>query len=186
MDQAQEQNLNKHIGLKFKYQVKQVIDNVSKKLQEQETYTFLSSYSKLKDSIGKVPQQSELRKFFYVEKNSETNETIIFSNSLIAEDYSVSSSFFDKNSDSTKLNNYVSKRVMEVYNENTINDAQLNNELNPTEKIEKSGRVDLLDKVQFEINFKEIAATRSINQRVSNKQLYQLLARTTSKSFIIK
>ena len=29
----------------FKYQVKQVIDNVSKKLQEQETYTFLSTYN---------------------------------------------------------------------------------------------------------------------------------------------
>ena len=75
----------------FKYQVKQVIDNVSKKLQEQETYTFLSTYNKLKDSIGKSPQQSELLKFFYVEKNAVTNETIIYSNSLIAEDYSLPS-----------------------------------------------------------------------------------------------
>ncbi|WP_134385185.1 sensor histidine kinase [Flavobacterium psychrophilum] len=160
----------------FKYQVKQVIDNVSKKLQEQETYTFLSTYNKLKDSIGKNPQQSELLKFFYVEKNAVTNETIIYSNSLIAEDYSLPSSFFDKNKDSAKLKNYISKRVTEVYNGNTINDNNLSSKLLPDEKIEKSGRMDILDKATFGVYFKDIAATRSITQRVSNKQLYGLLA----------
>lgn len=160
----------------FKYQVKQVIDNVSKKLQEQETYTFLSTYNKLKDSIGKSPQQSELLKFFYVEKNAVTNETIIYSNSLIAEDYSLPSSFFDKNKDSAQLKSYISKRVTEVFNGNTIHDASINSTIAPSEKSEKSGRMDLLDKVQYETYFKDIAATRSINQRVTHKQLAQLLA----------
>ena len=159
----------------FKLQVKQVIDNVSKKLQEQETYTFLTTYNKLKDSIGQVPEKSELVKFFYVEKNTQTNETIIYSNSVIAEDYSVSSSFFDKTKDSTKLKNYVSTRVTEVFNDNLISDSNLNNTFEPSQKIEKSGRMDILDKVQFEINFKDIAATRAINQRVSKEQLQQLL-----------
>jgi two-component system, OmpR family, phosphate regulon sensor histidine kinase PhoR len=159
----------------FKYQVKQVIDNVSKKLQEDETYTFLSTYNKLKDSIGQVPKQSELIKFFYVEKNAVTNETIIYSNSIISQDYSLPSSFFDRNKDSTQLKNYISKRTTEVFNGNKINDSDLNNSLTPTEKTEKSGRMDILDKVQFEMNFKDIAATRSINQRVSYQQLRDLL-----------
>jgi two-component system, OmpR family, phosphate regulon sensor histidine kinase PhoR len=159
----------------FKYQVKQVIGNVSKKLQEQETYTFLSKYNKLKDSIGQVPQQSELLKFFYVEKNTVTNETIIYSNSIIPEDYAISSSFFDKNNDSTQLKNYVSKRVTEVYNESTIDNSGLQTEITPSEKIEKSGRMTILDNVQYEIYFKDIAATRSITQRVSNGQLKSLL-----------
>ena len=159
----------------FKLQIKQVIYDVSKKLQEQETYNFLSSYNKFKDSVGKTPLQSELRKFFYVEKNTETKQTIIYSNSIIAEDYSISSSFFDKNNDSTKLKNYVSKRVMEVYNENINNDNTLNNDIIPTEKIEKTGRVELLDKAEFELNFKEIVSMRSINERVTKEQLQQLL-----------
>jgi len=160
----------------FKYQVKQVIGNVAKKIQEQETYAFLSRFNQLKDSIGKIPQQSELLKFFYVEKNAITNETIIYSNSIIPEDYSVSSSFFDKNNDSTKLKNFVSKRVTEVYNENSLDNSGFQNQVTPNEKIEKSGRMDILDKVQYEIYFKDIAATRSITQRVSNKQLHDLLA----------
>lgn len=159
----------------FKYQVKQVIGNVSKKMQENETFTFLSTYNKLKDSIGQVPQKSELLKFFYVEKNALTNETIIYSNSVVAEDYSLPSSFFDKNKDSTKLKNYVSKRLTEVYSGNTLNDSDLNSNFSPSEKIEKSGRMDILDKVQFEINFKDIAATRSITQRISSQQLQNLL-----------
>ncbi|WP_394759295.1 sensor histidine kinase [Flavobacterium sp.] len=161
----------------FKYQVKQVVGNVSKKLQEEETYIFLSRFNKLKDSIGKIPQQSELLKFFYVEKNGITNETIIYSNSIIPEDYSISSSFFDKNNDSTKLKNFVSKRVTEVYNKNSFDNSNLQNQAVPSEKIEKSGRMEILDKVQYEIYFKDIAATRSITQRVSNKQLYNLLVK---------
>jgi two-component system, OmpR family, phosphate regulon sensor histidine kinase PhoR len=160
----------------FKYQVKQVIGNVSKKLQEQETYAFLSKYNRLKDSIGKSPQQSELLKFFYVQKNASTNETIIYSNSIIPEDYTVSSSFFDKKNDSTQVKNFVSKRLTEVYNSNSIDNSQLKNEVLPTETIEKSGRLDILEKVQYDIFFKDIADTRSITERVSNKRLYDLLA----------
>lgn len=157
----------------FKYQVKQVVANVAKNVEEQETYTFLSRFNQLKDSIGKTPQRSELMKFFYVEKNELTNETIIYSSSIIPEDYSVSASFFDKNNDSTRIKNYVAKRVTEVYNQNTIN-SDMNNNVIPSEKITKSGVVDVLDKATFQINFKDIAATRSIAQRVSPEQLKSL------------
>ncbi len=159
----------------FKYQVKQVLGNVSKKIEEQETYTFLSRFNKLKDSIGKTPQQSELLKFFYVEKNGITNETIIYSNSIIPEDYSIPTSFFDKKNDSAKIKNFVSKRVTEVYKKNTFDNSTIQHETVPSEKIQKYGRMDILDKVQYGIYFKDIAATRSITQRVSNKQLYNLL-----------
>lgn len=160
----------------FKYQIKQVISNVAKEIQEEETYSFLSKYNRLKDSIGKNPQQSELLKFFYVQKNASTNETIIYSNSIIPEDYSISSSFFDKSNDSVRVKNFVSKRVTEVYNQGTLDHNGLKTSTMPDQKIEKSGRMELLDKVQYEIFFKDIASTRSINERVTNKQLYDLLA----------
>ncbi|RXR19238.1 HAMP domain-containing histidine kinase [Flavobacterium amnicola] len=160
----------------FRYQVKQVISDVVKKVEEQEAYSFLSRFNQLKDSIGKTPQRSELMKFFYVEKNELTNETIIYSSSIIPEDYSVSASFFDNKNDSTRIKNYVAKRVTEVYNENTLESSDINNDIVPSQKIEKSGVVDILDKATFELNFKEIAATRQITQRVSNEQLRALIA----------
>ena len=158
----------------FTYQVKQVISNVAKKVEEQEAFSFLSRFNQLKDSIGKAPQRSELMKFFYVEKNELTNETIIYSSSIIPEDYSVSASFFDKANDSTRIKNYVAKRVTEVYNESNVESNPANNDVLPSEKTEKSGVVEVLDKAQFQLNFKDIAATRSITQRVSNEQLEAL------------
>lgn len=165
----------------FKYQVKQILDNVAKKVQEEETFSFLSKYNRLKDSIGKSPQQSELLKFFYVQKNASTNETIIYSNSIIPEDYSVSSTFFDKKNDSVRLKNFVSRRVTEVFNKKSFDNSELRSQSVPDQRIEKRGRMELLDKAQFEIFFKDIADMRAINDRVTNAQLYDYLVDELNK-----
>ncbi len=73
----------------FKYHVKQVIGNVANKLQQQEAFEFYRKYNKLKDSIGKAPKQSELKEYFYVERNPRTNEQIIYSNTIIQEEYTI-------------------------------------------------------------------------------------------------
>lgn len=159
----------------FKYHVKQVIGNVADKLQEQETYSYLSIYNQLKDSIGKAPKQSDLKEFFYVQRDARTNETIIYSNSIIPQDYSISSSFFDKKLDSVKLQNFVSKRRTEIYDGNLIDNSKLQNSTTPNLKIEKSGKLEILDKAQFQIFFKDIAALKSIQDRVSKEKLEILL-----------
>src|SRR6187402_1768109 len=83
----------------FKYHVKQVIDNVSEDIQQQETYSMINEYYKLKDSIGQDPNPNEVLNFILVQNNRLTNETIIYSNSIIADDYQMPS-FFDKKKDS--------------------------------------------------------------------------------------
>jgi two-component system phosphate regulon sensor histidine kinase PhoR len=96
----------------FKYHVKQVIGKVAEDLKQQETYSILNQYNILKDSIGKDPQKSQLLDFVLVQKNRVTNETIIYSNSIISEDYNINLSFFDKKKDSLKANSIVSNRKM--------------------------------------------------------------------------
>jgi len=82
----------------FRFHVQQAIVNVSNKLQKREAYSFYDKYNRFKDSTGKAPQKKDLLEFYYVQKNIRTNETIIYSNSIIAEDYSISSSIFNKKS----------------------------------------------------------------------------------------
>ena len=92
----------------FKYHVKQVIGNVADKLQDHERYSYYEMYNHLKDSTGKTPQKSDFLEFGYYQRDSRTNETIIYSNSIISEDYGISSSsFFDKKLDSLKLKNNI-------------------------------------------------------------------------------
>jgi two-component system, OmpR family, phosphate regulon sensor histidine kinase PhoR len=159
----------------FKYHVKQVLGNVADKLQKIEAYSFFEKYNRIKDSIGKVPQKSDLLEFGYYQRDNRTNETIIYSNSILSEDYGISSSFFDKKRDSI-IKNFSSKRRTEIYNDNIDNSGMKQN-VSPEITIEKSGKVDLLDNAQFEIFMKDIAALKPIQDRVSKELLEKLLSK---------
>ncbi|HLA55069.1 MAG TPA: HAMP domain-containing sensor histidine kinase [Flavobacterium sp.] len=159
----------------FRFHVKQVIGNVAGKLQKQEVYSFIDKYQKLQDSIGKVPQKSDLLEFYYVQKNLATNEFIVYSNSIIEEDYNISNSFFDKKLDSVKNKSFTSKRTTEVYNNSSIENSNLQHSLTPETKIERKGQLDILKQAQFEIFFKDVAAAMPIQERVSKEKLQELL-----------
>lgn len=159
----------------FKFHVKQVIASVANKLQNQEAYSFYDKYNQYKDSTGKIPQKNELLEFYYVQKNHKTNKTIVYSNSVISEDYSISSAFFDKKIDSVKLKSFNSNRITEVYNGNKIDNSGAQQDMTPDFKIQKSGSLDVLDNAQFEIFFKDIASAMSIDERVSRETLTKLL-----------
>jgi len=160
----------------FRFHVQQAIGNVSNKLQKQEAYSFYDKYNRYKDSTGKAPQKKDLLEFYYVQKNTRTNETIIYSNSIIAEDYSISSSIFNKKIDSVKLKNFSTKRTTEVFNSNAIDNSSLQNNLIPDSKIQKLGSLDILDNAQFEIFFKDIAAVMPIEERISKESIRKLLS----------
>ena len=148
----------------FKFHVKQVLGNVAEKLQKQEEFAFYEKYNQLKDSTGKVPQKSDFLEFRYYQRDSRTNETIIYSNSIISEDYDISSTFFDKKLDSIRLKNFTSNRKTEIYKDN-IDNSSFKNNVTPDVQIEKTGKVDLLESAQFEIFYKDITALKSIQDR---------------------
>lgn len=159
----------------FKFHVKQVLGNVADKLQKQEAYSFYDKYNHYKDSTGKIPKKDDLLEFTYVHKNLKTNETIVYSNSVVAEDYSISSSFFDKKFNSERFKNFSSKRVTEVYNNSGIDKSNFQQSVTPNIKIEKSGNLDILDNAQFEIFFKDIASVMPLNERITNDKLQKLI-----------
>ena len=159
----------------FKYHVKQVVGIVAEKLQKQEEYTYYEKFNRYKDSTGKIPQKNDLLEFYYVQKNHSNNTTIVFSNSISSENYDISSSFFDKKLDSVKFKSFNSKRVTEVYDNNRFDDSKVQSNLTPDVKIEKSGNLDLLDNIAYEINYKEIASAMPLQERVTKETLQKLL-----------
>ena len=159
----------------FKFHVKQVIGNVAEKLEKQEAYNFYDRYNKLKDSTGRIPQREDIMEFTLVQKNKKTNKTIVFSNSIISEDYKINPSFSSKKKDDLKFKNFNSKRTTEIYNNNSIDNSGYQKSLIPDVKIEKSGNLDILDNAQFEISYKDIASAMPIQERVSNDVLNKLI-----------
>jgi len=159
----------------FKFHVKQVIGNVANKLQKQEEYAYYEKFNRYKDSTGKIPKTDDLLEFYYVQKNHKNNTTIVFSNSISSENYDLPSTFFDKKLDSVKFQSFNSKRVTEVYNNNRFDNTKLQSNLTPDVKIEKSGNLDVLDNMAYEINYKEIASAMPLQERVSKETIQKLL-----------
>ena len=159
----------------FKFHVKQVIGNVAEKLQNREAYSFYDKYNHYKDSTGKIPKRDDLLEFYYVQKNPKTNKTIIYSNSIISEDFKISSGLFDKKFDTESFKNFSSRRITEVYNNNSLDNSSLQQSLIPDVKIEKSGNLDILDNAQFEIFFKDIASAMPLQERISKEVLREII-----------
>lgn len=162
----------------FKFHVTQVIGNVAEKIQKEEVFSFIDKYKKLKDSIGKEPDKDDFLEFGYYQRDKRSNETIIYTSNIIAEDFNLSSSFFDKKRDSvSKLKNFSSKRVTEIYNNSNIDNSEIKTKVLPDVTIEKEGSLDILDNAQFEIFFKDIASLKPIQDRITVKQLQELLTK---------
>jgi two-component system, OmpR family, phosphate regulon sensor histidine kinase PhoR len=162
----------------FKFHVKQVLGNVASKLQNREEYTFYNKYKRVIDSTGKIPQKDDLLEYGYYQRNAKTNETIVYSNSIIASDYDVFSTFFDKNSDSVnsvKIKSFTAKRKTEIYNNKSFDNVSIQNKITPDVTIEKNGETPILNLAQFEMFFKDIAFLTPIQDRVSKEALNKLL-----------
>lgn len=160
----------------FKYHVTQVIGNVADKLEKQELYSFAYKANEMKDSTGKTPKKEDLLQVLFVQRNKKTNKTIIYSNTLTSEDYDISNSLFNKKFSSERFKNFSSKRVTEVYNNNnSIDNNALGQSIIPDLTIEKSGSLDILNKVQQEITIKDVADALPLEERISKQKLLILL-----------
>ena len=96
----------------------------------------------------------------------------------MSEDFNVSSMFFDKNPDNLKrLKNFSINRVTEVYNNGNLDNSNTKHKAIPDLTIKKSGDLDILDKAQFEIYFKDYASRKLIQDRVSAEKLQKLLSK---------
>ena len=165
----------------FKQHVQQVIGNVSEKINDREFYTFYKRFNQMADSLGKQPKQSDIRKFYYISKNNNTNETIIYSNSIIPQDFDLKGTFFDKKADSSTIKSYVAERKTEVYNADGIDNSSLSLRNTPNVTIENKGNLDILDRAQFEISFKDVMAQKSIYERLTKDDLERILYNELNK-----
>lgn len=166
----------------FKYHVKQVIANVAEKLQKREAYSFYDKYNHYKDSTGKIPQKQDLLQFYYVQRDPKTNNTIVYSNHLIEEDYKIPSTIINKKFGADKFKNFNSKRTTEIYNGRTdLETNGLPQNLAPDVTIQKTGNLDVLGNAQFEIFFKDIASIMPIEERISSELLKKLIKKELSQ-----
>ncbi|WP_338410251.1 HAMP domain-containing sensor histidine kinase [uncultured Flavobacterium sp.] len=168
----------------FKQHVQQVISNVSKKINDREAYVFMQRYNEIRDSLGKLPLQSDIRKFYMISKNNNTNETIIYSNSIIPQDYNINSTFFNRKSDTVDIKSYISERKTEVFKSTGLDKTDVKLRNSPDISLENKGSLDILDRAQLEIAYKDIMAQKSLYDRLSKDDLERILHKELNKQEI--
>ncbi|HJS00306.1 MAG TPA: hypothetical protein VJ780_05160, partial [Flavobacterium sp.] len=94
----------------FKYHVTQVMDNVADKIEKQEEFSFYEKINHIKDSTGKIPQKEDLLEILFVQRNTKTNKTIIYKNSITSQKYDFSGSLFNKKFNSDGFKSFSSRR----------------------------------------------------------------------------
>lgn len=168
----------------FKYNVSQVLNSVSDKLTQDEITEFYRQYNFFKDSLGHSPKTSDLKEIIYEERNPTTNERIIYSNTLVREDYDINKSLFDKNADSSSIYSFTSTRKTQIYNGSLLDNSSIRGQRTPDVTIQKDGAVDVLDKAAFNIYYKDIVAIRPITERISKEKLFEILDEELQKNGI--
>jgi two-component system phosphate regulon sensor histidine kinase PhoR len=159
----------------FRFHIKQVLGNVADKLQKKDEFVFYERYKRLKDSLGKEPQRNEILRFGYYQQNPKTKETIIYTNSILAEDFGVLSTFFENDSDSLNLKKFSAKRKIKVYNNSSFEDMSSQNNNTPDLIMNKEGDLKILENVAFQIAYKDISSSISIDERISKNAIQDLL-----------
>ncbi|MCH9661286.1 MAG: two-component sensor histidine kinase, partial [Bacteroidetes bacterium] len=93
----------------FTFNVMQVLTDVSKGVQLREIDDYYTLYSGLADSLD-TPQHVSFSELVYRIVNEDKNETIIFSDGIIEEDYKLSAGFFDTEIDSIPFKRITNKQ----------------------------------------------------------------------------
>ena len=86
----------------FTFSVRQVLIEVARKIQLRETEQYYQLYSGLVDSMD-VPDNVNVTELIHRIVNEDNNETVIFSDGIIEEDYKLSSYFLDTELDSIQF-----------------------------------------------------------------------------------
>jgi len=154
----------------FSMNVALALNAVSDEIQQRETSDFIRRLIDIGiDSIE--PTKTEIRRLYIQGVNSETNQSYLYENSIIEEDYG-NTTLFENSTDTIQIKRYYSQSTQTK--ESSRLDAGMPV---PPETISKTRRLGELDKAAFITSFKDFAKELPITERTSNDEVKELLSK---------
>lgn len=160
---------------RFISNVKKSLSYVANTLEDKELDKYFEVYQNL-DKEEKA-DSSVVSQLFIYQQNKNTNETVIYSQGILEENYKFSSSILDAGFDNDSLiyKSFTGQSKLEVYNNSDLIDRDI--EQSPITKIINSGpmlepQLNYLNK-----NFKQVLKRKPIHVRVSEDDIRSLLSK---------
>ncbi len=152
----------------FAINVRQVLLSVAKKIQMKEIEAYYQVYSAYVDSI-EVPDNTTFTELAYKIQNKSTNETYLFTDGILEQDYKLSSGLFDNDLDSIQFKKLTNRKT-----KTKISTGLDGNQKTET-RIESFSRLKDYERNQFENFISEVATLSPIYKRVSADEIRDLL-----------
>lgn len=152
----------------FSMNVQQILTATAKEIQLQEVNYYYDIYDGYIDSIG-TPDNVTVSELLYKIDNEKSNETVIYSDGVLEEDYKLSSSFLDTEFDSIQFKKLTNRK-------STTKISSGIDGVNKTETTIKSiSRLRDFERSRFEKAFSNISAKTPIHKRVSGDEIEAII-----------
>ncbi len=152
----------------FSSTVKNSLLNVARSIQERELDEYYYLYSDLVDSLGN-PDEITVNELLYAIRDDGNQEKSVFYNSILSEDFKLSTSVFDTEIDSIKFKRITNRREKAVIKD-PVDGAEA-----AIDRFETISRLTDFEKKEFESAFKNISEKKPIHQRVSKDEIEKFL-----------
>lgn len=153
----------------FTINAKQVLLSVAKEIQLRENEAYYQVYSAYVDSI-QVPDNQSFTELAYSIQNKATNETYIFTDGILEQDYKLSSGLFDSNLDSIQFRKLTSRKTK------TRISVGLDGVAIPDTRVESFSRMKDYERKQFEDFVSNVTAMVPIYKRVNEQEIRDLIS----------
>jgi len=153
----------------FSINIHQILAATSREIQLREINYYYNIYDGYIDSIG-TPENVTISELMYKISNENSDDTYIFTDGILQEDYKLSSSFLDTEMDTIQFKKLTNRR-------STTKISSGVDGTNKTETTIKSfTRLRDFERGQFEKAFVNISAKTPIHKRVSGAEIEELIS----------
>ncbi len=157
----------------FSYNARQILINVSEDIQNREFEKYYFQF-KNPDSLNSKLSDRTLTEYFYSNRNENRNQTYFNSETILEEDYKVSSGFLQFAQDSIQFTKMINKRVTDIVRNNQLDSENLSARQR-IEHIERISRMEEVEKDILRSAISELLVRLPIHKRVSKETISELL-----------
>jgi len=150
----------------FTNDVRFALANVSENIQEREINDYYQKYGSIIDSATQTTS-SRKRDFYFQKIDTVKNEIFSFRQSVLENNYKTSIPLFGN--DSLTFKTFFSEKSKEISKLSGISKDYTN--ISPEERIYEVGKLSKLESIQFENQFKDIAASLPIYDRIGINEI---------------
>lgn len=153
----------------FSLSAKQVLINVANKIEKNELDSYYYKYLSISDTV--TPLKRQVSEIFKVEEENYSTDYLIYTNSILREDYKLASPFMPGNKDSIEFKKLINKKVTKL-----VRNKYVDGKPNSIEEgYEKINSLSEIDRVLISDYVMDAANNIPIHQRVRNDEIKNLI-----------